>query len=277
MRRTLAFLLALALLAIPAGAEEFWIFAAPEEMPQSEEYADFEEYASFEAVEPRTLYVVNCEEYVTLRSAPDADANGLLRVPLGAEVVYYGCDIGSYSGVEYDGAAGYVLSKYLSDAPQATSAGASLDKDRGYARLSTDEIEVYASSEQVDQYGYYAAANANDANVSTTWAEAAGGIGKGEWLSFFFEEREIIGFAIHAGYQKSSDVYKKNARPKKILVSVAGEDGMAVTLKDTRSEQIVLFDRPQASDYLSIEIRSAYAGSHYADTCITDVRILLAD
>jgi len=72
-------------------------------------------------------------------------------------------------------------------------------------------------------------------------------------------------------------VYNKNARPKKIRVSVAGQDGMAVTLKDTRDEQIVLFDRPETTDYLSIEIASAYSGTRYADTCITDVRILLAD
>ena len=264
MRRMLALLLAAALLAgVSASAEGFWNFGEP---PAYEGFAD-------------TLYVVNCKEYVTLRSEPDTDSAALAHVPLGAAVEYYGSSVGSFYEVMYDGMIGYVLSKYLSAAPCATpsSGGARLAEDAGWGRLSTSEIEVYASSEQVDQYGYYSAENANDANSSTTWAEGASGIGEGEWLSLFFEEREVVGFAIRAGYQKSSDVYNKNARPKKIRVSVAGQDGMAVTLKDTRDEQIVLFDRQETTDYLSIEIASAYSGTRYADTCITDVRILLAD
>ena len=148
--------------------------------------------------------------------------------------------------------------------------------DPGYARLDTSAIEAYASSEQVDQYGYYAAANANDADPSTAWAEGAGGAGEGEWLSLFFSEQKVAGFAIRAGYQRSADTYNANGRPADIRVSVAGESDCTVTLDDARGEQVVLFSYPVVTDYLSIEISSVYGGASNAYTCISDVRVLLA-
>ena len=224
--------------------------------------------------EGETMYVVNCQEYVTLRSGPSTSTDAMAHIPLGTAVMTYGSD-GDFIRVEYEGLRGYVLNEYLDYSPMSFSAY--LGSDAGYARLDTASIEVSASSEQVDQYGYYSAANANDADGSTAWAEGADGVGEGEWLSFFFDERAVAGFAIRAGYQKSAETYNNNARPARICVSVAGESDCYVTLEDRRGEQVVLFQYPVVSDYLSIEIVSAYSGTSYADTCISDVRILLAD
>lgn len=221
-----------------------------------------------------TMYVVNCREYVTLRADPSTSAAAMTQIPLGASVLAYGGE-GDFMRVEYEGLRGYVLSEYLDYSPM--SFGAYLGSDPGYTRLDADLCEVSASSELVDQYGYYAAANANDADSSTTWAEGADGVGEGEWLSFFFDERAVAGFAICAGYQKSAETYNNNARPARICVSVAGEADCYVTLEDSRGEQVVLFQYPVVTDYLSIEIVSAYSGTRYADTCISDVRILVAD
>lgn len=220
-----------------------------------------------------TMYVVNCSEYVNLRAAPDTASQSLAHVPLGAQVLAYGGE-GDFYRVEYAGMRGYVHADYLSTEPAPFSMR--LADDPGYARLDTSAIEAYASSEQVDQYGYYAAANANDADPSTAWAEGAGGAGEGEWLSLFFSEQKVAGFAIRAGYQRSADTYNASGRPADIRVSVAGESDCTVTLDDARGEQVVLFSYPVVTDYLSIEICSVYGGASNAYTCISDVRVLLA-
>ena len=220
-----------------------------------------------------TMYVVNCSEYVNLRAAPDTASQSLAHVPLGAQVLAYGGE-GDFYRVEYAGMRGYVHADYLSS--ERASFSMRLATDPGYARLDTSAIEAYASSEQVDQYGYYAAANANDADPSTAWAEGANGAGEGEWLSLFFSEQKVAGFAIRAGYQRSADTYNANGRPADIRVSVAGESDCTVTLDDARGEQVVLFSYPVVTDYLSIEISSVYGGASNAYTCISDVRVLLA-
>ena len=220
-----------------------------------------------------TMYVVNCSEYVNLRAAPDTASQSLAHVPLGAQVLAYGGE-GDFYRVEYASMRGYVHADYLSTEPAPFSMR--LAGDPGYARLDTSAIEAYASSEQVDQYGYYAAANANDADPSTAWAEGAGGAGEGEWLSLFFSEQKVAGFAIRAGYQRSADTYNASGRPAAICVSVAGESDCTVTLDDARGEQVVLFSYPVVTDYLSIEISSVYGGASNAYTCISDVRVLLA-
>ena len=220
-----------------------------------------------------TMYVVNCSEYVNLRAAPDTASQSLAHVPLGAQVLAYGGE-GDFYRVEYAGMRGYVHADYLSS--ERASFSMRLAADPGYARLDTSAIEAYASSEQVDQYGYYAAANANDADPSTAWAEGANGAGEGEWLSLFFSEQKVAGFAICAGYQRSADAYNASGRPASIRVSVAGESDCTVTLDDARDEQVVLFSYPVVTDFLSIEISSVYGGASSAYTCISDVRVLLA-
>ena len=134
---------------------------------------------------------------------------GACAYPTGEQVLAYGGE-GDFYRVEYAGMRGYVHADYLSS--ERASFSMRLAADPGYARLDTSAIEAYASSEQVDQYGYYAAANANDADPSTAWAEGANGAGEGEWLSLFFSEQKVAGFAIRAGYQRSADAYNASGR-----------------------------------------------------------------
>ncbi len=146
-----------------------------------------------------------------------------------------------------------------------------------YGTLSPSRVEVSASSELTDEYGAYPASNAADGNLRTTWAEAASGNGEGEWLSLSFPTQQILGFVIRAGYQKSQDVYKKNARPRRILIGVDGEAPVPLTLDDVRGPQLVLFDEPVTTGSLTVELSTVYKGSKYKDTCITDIGVIPAD
>ncbi len=168
-----------------------------------------------------------------------------------------------------------VLAMALSFVPAA--AEAALAENAGdYVEIPLGDVSASASSELKDRYGKYPAEYANDGNSRTTWAEQADGNGEGEWLEFSFPEQNVAGFTIRAGYHKSSSIYKKNARPREILVSVGDNDPVAVQLDDVRSPQTVLFDRPVAADSLTITLSTFYGGTKYEDTCITDVRILSA-
>ena len=60
-----------------------------------------------------TMRVVNCDEWVSLRSAPSTSASRLAVVPLGATVeAYY--SVGQFTRCYYNGLSGYILSQYLS-------------------------------------------------------------------------------------------------------------------------------------------------------------------
>ena len=63
-----------------------------------------------------TLYVVKCDEWISLRSAPSTDAPVITRIPLGDEVRVLDDSDGmaEFAHVNYRGMNGYALYEYLS-------------------------------------------------------------------------------------------------------------------------------------------------------------------
>lgn len=57
--------------------------------------------------------VVNCQEWITLRSEPSTSAASLARIPLGAYVTYLGPAGNGFYYIEYNGRRGYGLQQYL--------------------------------------------------------------------------------------------------------------------------------------------------------------------
>ena len=62
----------------------------------------------------RTMYCVNCREYITLRSIPSTSGADLGHIPLGASVSYVGTAENGFYEVIYNGRRGYALAQYLS-------------------------------------------------------------------------------------------------------------------------------------------------------------------
>ena len=66
-------------------------------------------------------YIVNCNEWVSLRYAPSTSSQRLVKIPLGTMVVVMDgpadWDIDGFLPVEYGGYKGYVLKKYLETIP----------------------------------------------------------------------------------------------------------------------------------------------------------------
>ncbi len=81
--------------------------------------------ASASAPNYTTMYVVNCKEYITLRTEPDTSASEIRKIPLGAAVSYINSSISAFDKVSvngfyeisYMGDTGYALASYLSDTP----------------------------------------------------------------------------------------------------------------------------------------------------------------
>ena len=65
------------------------------------------------ALAEETMRIVNCQDWVSLRSAPSTQAERLAQVPLGAYVTGE-CDYYSdFSPCSYEGVSGYILNEYL--------------------------------------------------------------------------------------------------------------------------------------------------------------------
>ena len=64
-----------------------------------------------------TLYVVNCNESITLRTSDSTSAKEIRQIPLGAAVSFMENAANSFYKVSYNGSTGYALASYLSVDP----------------------------------------------------------------------------------------------------------------------------------------------------------------
>ena len=63
----------------------------------------------------QTLYVVNCKEWISLRTKPSTSSEAILRIPLFAGVTYLADADNGFLNVSYHGKSGYALAKYLDE------------------------------------------------------------------------------------------------------------------------------------------------------------------
>ena len=104
--------------------------------------------------------VVNCNESITLRSAPDTGARELMQIPLGAEVTYV-ARRGDFYEVIYDGIYGYALASYIYIEP-TESAGRIVNCDESVALMKSPDLSsgelcqvpLNAPVHYITTYGY---------------------------------------------------------------------------------------------------------------------------
>lgn len=115
--------------------------------------------------QPKTYYVANCNEYISLRARPSTEAEALRTMPLGASVSYLGDADNGFAKVEYRGTTGYALKSYLSrTAPSggnsaSGSSGNDFDEERdnsGYSgtEYGEDDYDVSETESVGDESGY---------------------------------------------------------------------------------------------------------------------------
>ncbi|MEG2261807.1 MAG: SH3 domain-containing protein [Clostridia bacterium] len=232
----------------------------------------------------RTYYIVNCESYVSLREHPETDAARIARVPLGATVTWLDDTINNFCRVNYNDQNGFILRRYLSESrpsfetPQyGGDDGVSAGENRPSGSGQLSPFMVCASSVLSDQYGYYEIEHLWDDRTDTTWAEAAHGNGEGEYLEFKFDlssPLQLTGFTIWAGYQKNSNIYYKNSRPKRVYLD-AGDNRYTITLSDEMEPQTIRISDcylGTGDNCVTLTLDTFYGGNKYADTCISEIR-----
>lgn len=75
-------------------------------------YTDTDAYEVVEALEPLPVVEADCEEYISLRAAPEVSAAALATAPTGAEL-YVLDEVGDFSLVRFGEQYGYALTSYL--------------------------------------------------------------------------------------------------------------------------------------------------------------------
>ena len=111
-----------------------------------------------------------------------------------------------------------------------------------------------------------------DGDISTAWVEGVNGQGIGETITIYFDKEYLLSKAVvHAGYQKNSELYEKNSRPKELQISFSDGSSQVYTLQDINAKQEIILEKAVITNYISFTIQSVYPGSKYEDTVISEI------
>jgi len=117
-----------------------------------------------------------------------------------------------------------------------------------------------------------------DGDPATAWVEGASTAGAGEWIRFgltHLDGATSVRLRLQNGYQKSSTLYKANARPKQVTVTLLpGGQTTKVTLRDVEGWQDIRVDQPAGGlEAVLVKVDTVYPGTKYTDLCLSEVEI----
>lgn len=144
-------------------------------------------------------------------------------------------------------------------------------------KVTMDDIDdVYATSYLIEErLGFYhKPSNVIDGNNATAWVEDADGQGEGESLTIELDDTYAVsGFVINAGYQKNTEVYDNNSRPKELIVLFSDGQSLTVELNDYYGAQKVVLDSSIETTSVTFTINDVYPGGKYEDTVISEIQL----
>lgn len=113
-----------------------------------------------------------------------------------------------------------------------------------------------------------------DGDTTTAWVEGVEGNGEGESITFTFGDLYVVSdIKIWNGYQKSEDLYYKNARPSELELEFSDGSTERISLQDTSSGFQEFALERHVTSYVKIKIISTYDGSKYEDTVISEIEL----
>ncbi len=148
-----------------------------------------------------------------------------------------------------------------------------------------------ASSALKETSVHHVAARLADGDKTKAWCEAKPDQGVGETFSVAFEpgsEAELAAIGLWTGYAKSEGHFTKNSRLSRVHLTLnCGGGALAIPMVDqdfmfedaNREAFIPLPGLVCSQGYveLNFEILDVYAGSKYADTCVSEVALYSRD
>lgn len=113
-----------------------------------------------------------------------------------------------------------------------------------------------------------------DGDTTTAWVEGVDGNGEGESITFTLGDLYAVSdIKIWNGYQKSEDLYYKNARPAELELEFSDGSTERISLQDTSSGFQEFALERHVTSYVKVKIISTYEGSKYEDTVISEIEL----
>ena len=113
-----------------------------------------------------------------------------------------------------------------------------------------------------------------DGDTTTAWVEGVDGNGEGESITFTFGDLYVVSdIKIWNGYQKSEDLYYKNARTSELELEFSDGSTERISLQDMASGFQEFALERHVTSYVKVKIVSTYDGSKYEDTVISEIEL----
>jgi hypothetical protein len=139
-------------------------------------------------------------------------------------------------------------------------------------RTVTGRIEASSVLKPADAYhpGYLF-----DGRLDFGWVEGAKGTGAGESITLTLEAPvELKALELWSGYQRSDDHFQKNARAKKLEVSVDGGAAVSLDVKNASGMQTLTLPAPTKGRVWKVAVTEVYPGTRYPDLVLSELRLV---
>lgn len=148
------------------------------------------------------------------------------------------------------------------------------EKDKAPEVRMQDVKDVSASSYLSEKNIKHVPDLIMDGDTTTAWVEGVDGNGEGESITFTFGDLYAVSdIKIWNGYQKSEDLYYKNARPAELELEFSDGSTERISLQDISSGFQEFALERHVTSYVKVKIISTYAGSKYEDTVISEIEL----
>ncbi len=148
------------------------------------------------------------------------------------------------------------------------------EKDKAPEVRMRDVEDVTASSYLPEKNIKHVPDLIMDGDTTTAWVEGVDGNGEGESITFTFGDLYAVSdIKIWNGYQKSEDLYYKNARPAELELEFSDGSTEQISLQDTSSGFQEFALERHVTSYVKVKIISTYEGSKYEDTVISEIEL----
>jgi hypothetical protein len=133
-------------------------------------------------------------------------------------------------------------------------------------------FETYCVSSVLrPQFGNsYGAQNLFAGSTASAWVEGRDGSGVGEWVTIEFDGMRLVkSITVRNGYQKSSDIFRKNNRVRQLRVMFSQGETQTFGLPDRLGQEQIELAKPVKAYWMKFIIDDVWAGNKYTDTAIT--------
>jgi hypothetical protein len=110
--------------------------------------------------------------------------------------------------------------------------------------------------------------------ASAAWVEGQAGQGIGEWIAIEFDGmRTVRSIVVRNGYQKSSDIFQKNNRVRRLRAVFSQGETQTLIVPDRFGSELLTLPKPVNAYWVKFIIDDVWAGNKYTDTAITKLLI----